>query len=678
MKARLRVVATCLVVATCSIISTSSLSALSVSSKPSAPLVRVIESKKNATSKTVSVIVTFQLASTHSKSPLQMTEVKVGNYICRAIKKTSKCVIKNVPSGKTYKVSARAKNRNGYGSWSSAVSYRTRVGNTWRRPISVSPTIPSPTSTIPAADLNVSSELKFNISSASALAMVEPGVQTASVRKFSTGSNLVTLDSSGNRSDAVIGGKAQISRFLIAPNDKLYVVFKTAVAIDSSDCILAEIEKSTGKPVCVEKDKDFKFISAGQSEKKATSAADGFRNLVNPFQFDSEGSIYYLGIPGTKESFPNKYCCTSWEGEAGSVVRRYRNGVTKDFGLSKLEVGREVEPGWAGTMANEIIIRNPIYNFLVLSDGTILIDQGFPHVALNTTPTTYCKNARLDKWSPEGVRTAVLFADSSNSLRTDCRGGLPSSDLATDAAMISRGAFGFMQFLDVTTLGVGDSGKLYSVNVSNATASRLPYLHYPTRFPGCTNSIDSRLVDFEHYFCGGATMWRASWRTPIGATFAIVGQDPVPNSFLLSLKKGESWSQYERIGIEFGSGVLSRVWPTQSITRVGSGLGADDIVRTEAFLPILDSVVVAGPGVDGRPKTALYNTENETLTTLISADEGIRVTKLGFNAGLNQVFFSGMRVSNKTQVLGYMNLQTRALTVTSVDSTVTDLQAFTR
>ena len=94
--------------------SQSQVSAVSISAKPSLVLVNTIKVSSRAVKGKVEVTVGFGLAVTHSKAPLLLTEVKVGGSSCRAVGKAKKCVVKNVSSGKTFKVVARAKNRNFY------------------------------------------------------------------------------------------------------------------------------------------------------------------------------------------------------------------------------------------------------------------------------------------------------------------------------------------------------------------------------------------------------------------------------------------------------------------------------------------------------------------------------------------------------------------------------------
>jgi hypothetical protein len=271
--------------------------ALSVTSKPSAPVVSVVSVANGSKKGKVNVTVSFALASTNAKAPLILTQVKVGTGSCTAVKKSSKCTVRNVVSGKTYKVQSRSKNRNGFGRWSSAVAVKAVLGNKWQRnnssdnpatstPASgVSTTVPGGVSTI---------GLKFNLKNAVGLIM-KSSVSAASIRKSAVGSNLQAVDTAGNTTDAVTSGSASISRFLIAPNDKLYVLFNTKTAVGTVSCLLAEVDKTTGEPICIES--DMQSISWDFLTGKSTNP---------PIQFDSNGAIYYAGTPSRGGNFELK------------------------------------------------------------------------------------------------------------------------------------------------------------------------------------------------------------------------------------------------------------------------------------------------------------------------------------------------------------------------------------
>ena len=323
---------------------TSTASASSVTAKPTKPTISGITAVKSLRSGKVDVTVVFIKATTNAKAPLTLTEVKLGSATCKALKSATRCTVKNVSVGKKLTVSARAKNRNGFGESSSAVSFVPKAGNTWVRstpgsvtttvpgsvsttvPGSVSTTVPgSVTTTVPGSvttTVPTATGLKFNIKNAIGLTL-KSTVSSAGVRKSATGSNLQTVDAAGNTSDAVTSGTASIRNFLIAPNDKLYVVFNSKTTIGTASCLLAEVTKSTGDPTCI--DSDLSSIS--------WSSTTSYE--FDPIQFDESGSIYYVGTDSTGKS----------------VLRRYKDGT-----------------------ATSLVTDNVSYlRFLVLSDGSVMI-----------------------------------------------------------------------------------------------------------------------------------------------------------------------------------------------------------------------------------------------------------------------------------------------------------------
>ena len=283
--------------------------AISVSAKPSKPSITVISAKGK--SGKIDLTVTFNLASTHRASPILSTQVKVGTLSCTVVGRAKSCKLKNLES-KKYAVSARAKNKNGWGPWSASVSFSAQDGSVWRRKA----TVPGGVST---------TGLKFNLKNAVGLTL-KSAVASASVRKSATGSNLQVVDAAGNTTDAVTSGAASISRFLIAPNDKLYVLFNDKTAVGTVSCLLAEVDKTTGDPKCIE--------SEIRSIKWETEL-----NGSSPIQFSSTGAIYYMGHDGVA---PND----------SSVLRRYSDGQTTSL------------------VTNNILLSK----FLVLDTGDVLLE----------------------------------------------------------------------------------------------------------------------------------------------------------------------------------------------------------------------------------------------------------------------------------------------------------------
>ena len=286
--------------------------ALAVSSKPTTPEVSVISVTSGSSVGKVSVIVSFVRASTNVKAPILLTQVKVGDSTCTAVGKSTKCAIRNLAAGRTYRVAARAKNRNGYGSWGSTVSVIGTKGVTWRR----SDTTSSPGSTASTTSL------KFNLKNAVGLTL-KSTVSSSSVHVAATGSNLQVVDATGATTDAVSSGSANVGKFLIAPNNKLYVLFSSKTMIGTTQCLLAEIARDTGDPVCIDSTLD----SIQWSDENRWPGG-------SPIQFDDAGSIYYVGTAGS-----------------ATVFRKFTSGISSD-------------------LINDNIT---IYNFMTRGDGSIFI-----------------------------------------------------------------------------------------------------------------------------------------------------------------------------------------------------------------------------------------------------------------------------------------------------------------
>ena len=302
-----------LLVIVSAVIGATNASALSVTAKPSKPAVQAIRASAKALKGTVDVSVSFSIASTNAKSPILQTQVKVGTKICTANGKATKCTVKSVAVGKTYKVLVRANNRNGYGSWSAPVSIMIKAGSTWSSASNTTSnttsttTSPSTTTTIayspvvspndPAQNATAASTVRFDLSDAVGIAM-KTGVSSSSVKKQAIGSNLLVVLSSGLTRDAVILGTVSVNQFLIAPNNRLYVLFKSATDFGNgtTSCILAQVYRSTGDAKCIES--SLAYVDIGT------------------IQFDADGNIYYSG--GNSQI-------------RRSVVRRYANGSATDY-----------------------------------------------------------------------------------------------------------------------------------------------------------------------------------------------------------------------------------------------------------------------------------------------------------------------------------------------------------
>ena len=128
--------------------------------------------------------------------------------------------------------------------------------------------------------------LRFDFSGAVGIALKPTSSSNAAqTLKMSSGSNLQKVDETGRQKPLVTSGAANISKFLIAPNDKLYALFDSPTNLadtsKSGTCLLAEVSKLTGAPSCI--DDSLSSISWEENPGNA------------PIQFDARGAIYYVG-----------------------------------------------------------------------------------------------------------------------------------------------------------------------------------------------------------------------------------------------------------------------------------------------------------------------------------------------------------------------------------------------
>jgi hypothetical protein len=138
-------------------------------------------------------------------------------------------------------------------------------------------------------------------------------------------SGLLAVSAAGIATDALTSGTATISKFYTAPNGKYYVLFSgTAELVPGGpQCLLAEVEQSTGIPTCVD----------GSLNSITWQGLGTERN--SPIQFDSSGAVYYQGTTSS----------------GNTVVRKWSNGVGAD-------------------LINQNVV---VMDFLVLDDGVVLL-----------------------------------------------------------------------------------------------------------------------------------------------------------------------------------------------------------------------------------------------------------------------------------------------------------------
>lgn len=146
----------------------------------------------------------------------------------------------------------------------------------------------------------VARPIRFDLSGAQALLLADSTQQSSAFRysdrltgAAATGhSNLRKLLPGGVLAEALASGVANVSRFIVGPNNKVYVLFGEMVCLEpipggcAQECLLAEVSTSNGAVSCIDSTLteiswDYDTSSGIQSHK--------------PIQFDGVGNLYYSG-----------------------------------------------------------------------------------------------------------------------------------------------------------------------------------------------------------------------------------------------------------------------------------------------------------------------------------------------------------------------------------------------
>ena len=165
--------------------------------------------------------------------------------------------------------------------------------------------------------------ITFQTSSAVGLALPATGA---------TGSGLLAVNRDGTTIDAVSSGTANVRDFYVAPNNRFYVLFQTAlpVVVGGPNCLLAEVDANSGNPVCVDSTVTNVTMSMGYY---------GMNNGNPPIQFDDAGNIYYAATVPVQNTAPLM------------TLRKYVNG----------------------TVSNLVNENMNLRDFLVSGDGTVIV-----------------------------------------------------------------------------------------------------------------------------------------------------------------------------------------------------------------------------------------------------------------------------------------------------------------
>jgi hypothetical protein len=244
-------------------------------SKPAAPTIVSVTSSKPKNGN-VNVTVRIALPASNGGSKITGSKVTFAGKSCTMKNTKTTCTIKGISEGRSLKIVATSKNKKGFGAKSKTTRYTAGTA-----------------------------QLRFNIRDAAGIALSSSN-RALNGARFATnsGSNLLATNASGQVSNAVTSGSAPISKFLIAPNGNLFVLFQYSTDVNGAQCLLAEVVKETGIPICI--DGSLSSVQWQQNQR------------YKPIQFDSAGAIYYMG--NTSNGSSNK-----------TVLRRYQAGQTTDL-----------------------------------------------------------------------------------------------------------------------------------------------------------------------------------------------------------------------------------------------------------------------------------------------------------------------------------------------------------
>jgi hypothetical protein len=588
--------------------SQSQVSAVSISAKPSLVLVNTIKASSRAVKGKVEVTVGFGLAVTHAKAPLLLTEVKVGSSSCRAVGKAKKCVVKNVSSGKTFKVVARAKNRNGFGQWSKPVSLKVAAGFVWRVSDSVDVSIPASTvpvttmpvvttTTLPVAKVDLTRATVLGTSSMK-LAKLEglsgAGVGAARVRPFAvgdvifntagivalaqaesagqSGSKLLAVTSSGALTDGLLNGTAVVKDFYSAPNGNIFVVFESKVALVSggTPCLLAKVEVSTGVPLCVDSTLD---SIRGSWRTSLSVHANSF------VQFDDSGAIYYGG--SSNGSF---------------VFRQFKNGLITNLVNDNIQVddflvtgdGRIVLSGttistkssWLRIITPSGSIKNlaigQIGGLARFADGNLYVGISQPGVFIGVKRYVLASNSLEDKgWMVAGFGTNI---DSYFSLYNI----FPDRSFKPDP------------ICKIVTIG-NTRGQDYSSPVCNPNYSGMAF-EQATQFDGSSNFV-----------------------------VAVSPVRDIPNQ-------------------------LWQYFPIVERTNTNEIYSVDVAVQAE------NNIVLSGLNSSKRNVLTIYNPNTKQETIVMDGSNEVEIYSMFYSQKKKAVMFSGLRFSDNKYVVGEVSL----------------------
>lgn len=531
--------------------------------KPSAPTVVSVTSSKVKKGK-VNLTVTIALPTSDGGSKITGSKVTAGGKSCSMKSLKTTCTIKGLKSGKSVSVVARSKNKKGFGAKSAAVKFAgegkyllargTKTSNTGlTRVLTTQPDKWSAFSAFSGTTqaqgfLKDATQQSVRTLGLGDIAFATSGmIGLAKPSSPGSGSGLISVDALGRGIEAVSNGTASIQNFYVSPNGKFYVVFSTPVALVSggATCLFAEVPVSTGIPTCVDGTIESVAWSLGESKTSA------------PVQFDSAGSIYYAGTLAGK-----------------TVLRKYS----------------------AGTVSNLVNDNIEINDFLVLSDGTVILSGR----------TTSTQATWIRKIAPSGGLSTLVSGSTAKFLKLFNDGnvyfGGGNGPIGVRRYITSTGAVEDKFWITDWDQGVSkyfDSDKICQEIGKSETTSD---------------------------FCYGAG-------AVITASYSILGS----KNFVVA---GSQSSQKR---------ALMQYYPEVK--------GAStEITNVTLSQNVITNILLAGTNAAGTNLLTIYDTSNGNETIVIDGSNEIEIYNMTYVVSTNKIMFNGLRFADNQFVVGEVSL----------------------
>jgi hypothetical protein len=546
--------------------------------KPSAPTVVSVTSSKVKKGK-VNLTVTISLPTANGGSKITGSRVTAGGKSCTMKKLKATCTIKGIKNGKSVSVVARSKNKKGFGTKSATVkmaagtSYSGSAGTAGSGEGAYSLAKGVKSSNTSLTRVLTTQSVKWNdfaaFSGATQAQGFLKGATNESVRTlglgditFATsgmiglakpaspgsGSGLISVDALGRGIEAVSSGTASIQNFYASPNGKFYVVFSTPVALVSggTQCVFAEVPVSTGIPTCIDGTIESVAWSLGESKTSA------------PVQFDSAGSIYYAGSLAGK-----------------TVLRKYS----------------------AGTVSNLVNDNIEINDFLVLSDGTVIVSG----------KTTSTQASWIRKISSVGSLSTLVSGSQARFLKSFNDGNVY---IGVSGGVSPMGVKRY-----ITSSGILE--EKYWINDFDGV---------PTYFRAGTVCSENGQTNATSWFCGssGSTI-KAAYSILGGKNFVVAGSQGSQSSSLM-----QYFPAVKRATSEVSNVTLSQ--------------------------NVITNILLAGTNAAGTNLLTIYDTSNGNETIVIDGTNEIEIYNMTYVVSTNKIMFNGLRFADNQFVVGEVSL----------------------